>query len=362
MSLLKSIPSLLLIAGLASSCALGPWTPVQAPRDRPVPYENRVAGSRPQAGEPPDRLAAERTWRSERGGYVFRIGYFSRAQVEDRRWEAGRLEMLDQGRFCNGLGEGRIVRREVRWYEATPQSGRRCAALVYTLHCTHPRERPDDALARARIQVLRQDAEEPIEADCGEKDHSRRPVPPPPRFHPPLEEQLSAEASCALDAGRSRGPIRVGPETRIFTQTRVHADFARSVPVGTHFWFRIPPSAIEWIFSRHSRIPPRLRTVPVPDNRINILVVQDYALDAAGRPYCVRLTARQGDRIWQQRIVRPGLVEHLRREVGVDRGVSRDSTRYWDPASDATLLSRALGRYLVAHAEPDRAFRRPWRR
>jgi len=329
---------------------------------RPVPYENMAGGQREEAGEPPYPLAVGHTWRSDLGGYVFRIGYFTEGQVEDRRWEAARLRMMDSGRFCNGFGEGRIVRREVRWYEPTPVSRRRCAALVYTLHCTHPRQRPGDDLARQRILLLREDAEPPIEADCGEKDRARRPPPGPYRYNPPLQELLSPEAGCALTHARGGRPFRVTPETRIFTRTRIHPAFATHVGAHDGFGYRIPAWGIDHAFSEASRIPPRLRETAVPNDGVNILVEQDFALDDTGAPYCVRLTARQGGRVWQRRLVRAGLVEHLARVVGKDRhGVSRDSSRYWAPTSDATLLAMALGSYLVAHAAPDSAFRRPWR-
>jgi hypothetical protein len=85
-------------------------------------------------------------------------------------------------------------------------------------------------------------------------------------------------------------------------------------------------------------------TVPFP---------QSYALDQAGRPYCVEMTARQGSRIWRRHVARKGLVDHLQTEVGTDRdGRSNDPGRYWSPLDDARQLGAALGAHLIRRSDP----------
>jgi len=105
-----------------------------------------------------------------------------------------------------------------------------------------------------------------------------------------------------------------------------------------------------------------VRTTPIEDNGVNILVTQQLALKPDGTPYCVQLTARQGPRLWRRTIFRAGFVEQLAQSIGIDReGRSRDPSRYWDPATDGGELASALGAYLLRHAAPDREFRRGWR-
>lgn len=326
--------------------------------------DSQAAPGGSAAGPPPARLAADRTWVTGPRGYAFRIAYFTAAETADPRWEARRLEMMKQVHACQG-GE-RMVRRDVRWYQPTPLSGQSCAAIVYTIQCSVPNRRQPDRLDADRIGLLRQDPEPPIEAHCGEKDAAQRPPPTAVALaqrmdHPTTEEMISPTAGCEPETGSSADPVRVLPETRIRVRTLMSPGFAAAVPFRGDWYPRIPAVHIAAAFSLAGRVLPRFRQSAVPDDGVNILITQEFGTARTGQPYCIRLSARQGPRHWEMRIERPGLVEQLREVVGVDRfDHSNDPQRYWYPGGDATTLAESLGAYLLHHAAPDAAFRRPW--
>jgi len=119
---------------------------------------------------PPGIMVADRTWHPNRTGYTFRAGYFSEAEVRDARWERGRLEMMRaQGIICTPVGN--VIRRDIRWYPATPLSGRRCAALVYTVSCGRENPMARHTADEVRSQLLAVEPQRPIERDCGIKDY-----------------------------------------------------------------------------------------------------------------------------------------------------------------------------------------------
>ena len=127
------------------------------------------------AGGPPAPMVSNRTWAPHHTGYVFRTGYYSRAELADPRWERGRRDMRQMTRFCDPATE-RVVRRDVRWYPATPTSGRRCAALVYTVQCQRANPMVRRPAEDIRRELLATEPARAIERDCGSKDYYR--------FHP----------------------------------------------------------------------------------------------------------------------------------------------------------------------------------
>lgn len=314
-----------------------------------------VTADRPEPA--PDRLAATRSWISSPRGYVFRIAYFTDAELQDPVWEQRRLTMMRQVRFCHA-GE-RIGRRDVRWYESTTTSGQRCAAVVYTVQCSGRQHAPGDRLSADRIGLLRADPEGPIESGCGEKDGARRPS-SPATAPPTLHDLVSAEASCEGDDLPSAEPVQVGPETRIAFRTLVSPNldvpgqFNESIA-------RVPEMAVARWFMRAGRVAPHLAASAPADDGVNVMVTEAFA-PWREHGYCVRLTARQGSRLWQETIRRAAYIEGRRAWVGVGMdGMSNDPARYWHPSTDAVLLSARLGSYLVANAAPDADFRRGWR-
>jgi hypothetical protein len=120
---------------------------------------------------PPAMMVADRTWSPTRTGYTFRIGYFSEGEVRDARWERDRIRMmLEQGAQCSP-SRRRIVRRDIRWYPATPLSGRRCAALVYTVSCGNENPTAGRTAEDDRRALLAAEPQRPIAHDCGNKDY-----------------------------------------------------------------------------------------------------------------------------------------------------------------------------------------------
>ena len=346
------------LGGLAAALLA---TACMAPRLADPTAQLGVGEPLEQGPPPPNHIAVEIHAVTGGAGFVYRQGYFTEAEVLDPRWEVRRREKMNQIRMCPSY---RIVRRDIRWYEATPESGQRCAAIVYSGLCAGRRGSGRDERETDRITVLRQDADRPIPAACGTKDPALTPERPRPSDEQRRAELLSPAATCEAGEAATAEPIRLVPATRVHVRTLVHPGFAAASPEPFRAdWFaRIPTNAVS-AFSREGRIVPQIRTSPLPDDGVNLLVTLEFALRRDGEPYCVQLSARQGARRWRRTIERPGFVEHLRREVAIDRhGRSNDPARYWSPAPDAILLANALGAYLLAHAAPDREFRRGWRR
>jgi hypothetical protein len=328
---------LLLAAALAGSCVTAP--------------------PRSAVAAPPARLAVFGHLSTSRAGYVIRLGYFTAPQARDSAWEARRLEWVRGVDWCPGAAS--IVRRETLWYRATPSSGQSCAAFVYTVRCAVPRREGEDSVERDRQFVLRDDPDPPIGADCGDKDGANWPMTVAPTPAQELAPLLSSDAVCAARNMTSDDPIRLYAETRIHVRTLIDPAFSAAFPSGVPagVFRRAAPAGLLRVFARAALVRPRLRASAVEDDGVNILVTQTYALDRAGRPYCVELTARQGARIWRRHVAHPGFVEQRRTEIGIDReGRSADPRRFWSPTIDAVELGMELGASLMRRSDP--AYRR----
>lgn len=301
-------------------------------------------------GEPPLHWAINRS----SGGGFYRMAYFTDAQLRDPRWEARRMAQIRENTHCLNV---RIIRRDVRWYPATERSRRRCAAVVYTYQCMAPIESLTPRLNENRIEQINSAFGSPIEADCGEKDDARwpPPPPPPPSYHQPVEELLSDATACGRELKDNGRQIRVGRRTRVQVRTILHPALANAPGLGM-LWYlvRAPEAGIGFAMYRAELVRPNFEELAIPNDGTNILVVQEFAPNSHGSGYCVRLTARQGGRVWQRRIERREFVEQLRPIVGIDEhGLSRDPSRFWSPATDAKALAAALGDHLVRGSDRD---------
>lgn len=268
--------------------------------------------------------------------------------MADSRWEAVRLRMRTTLRHCHG-GE-RLVRRDVRWYPATSLSRRRCAAVVYTFRCLVPGTGGIERLEQDRLTALQLDADPAIERDCGEKDPARRPpTPPPPSYHQPMAELLSSSASCRTPLRRSLREVAMKADTRLQFRTLIHPSLAGAEGIGMPYYFvRSPRAGVEGAFNDASLIMPNMGFRSLPNNGTNIIVTQVFAPNPRGQGYCIRLTARQGSRIWQRQITRPELTEYRRGSSAIDAyGRLRNRLLYWTPATDARLLATAFGAHLA---------------
>ncbi|HEY5723836.1 MAG TPA: hypothetical protein VIT45_16110 [Allosphingosinicella sp.] len=93
--------------------------------------------------------------------------------MNDPLWEFARAQNATMN-WCNS--EARLVRRDVRWFEATPVTGQRCAMAIYTVQCLEPKEWADTAktpfangLEADRAHMLGDPTFVPSEPGCGEK-------------------------------------------------------------------------------------------------------------------------------------------------------------------------------------------------
>jgi hypothetical protein len=351
---------LVLLSGLSGSCATMPdrSVPPAAPAAAPV------AATGP-AETPPDYIAVGIDATNGGRGFVYRQSYFSEAEVLDPRWEVRRRETMNRIRMCPTY---RITRRDIRWYEPTPESGQRCAAIIYTAWCAGPGHGNPARTEADRIAALRQDVDaHPIGRRCGDKDPAHIPDTPSATaaaWHAEEEAKwtalLSTSAACDGADTETADPVRVLPETRFHVRTLASPAFRAVVPPRFRAdWLSRVPLQMTNALYEAGRVVPQVRTTPIEDNGVNILVTQQLSLKPDGTPYCVQLTARQGPRLWRHSIHRAGFVEQLAQSVGIDRqGRSRDPSRYWSPASDGVDLASALGAYLLRRASPDREFRR----
>lgn len=271
-------------------------------------------------------------------GYVYRASYFTAPEVRDSRWEERRLVSARGVRIC--AAGHRLLRRDVRWYPANAHSGRRCAAIVYTMQCAD--DDPSEAgTEQDRRYEFRLDADPPIGRNC-----RADPYPDPAIQSAAAEAQLVLPRDfwphCAEPDIVPRDPLWVFDETRIYLRTRLQLDDPSRTA-----------SSVQYAFTLAQMIMPRVNSSPVPNNGTHIIITRGYGVGPSEHDYCEQLTAQQGARIWRRTITRSGDVEHLRQEVGVTRdGRSRDPTRYWTPQGDARELALSLGAYLAAHADP----------
>jgi hypothetical protein len=123
---------------------------------------------------PPVSLAVNRMWKSNAEGYIYAVGYFTRAQEQDPLWEAARLGKSETAVFCD---HPELVRRDVQWLPASPDTGEECAKIVYSFACPLRKAEWGSDLATDREAELRARPEKPIGAKCGEKDYTRLPKP-----------------------------------------------------------------------------------------------------------------------------------------------------------------------------------------
>ena len=122
------------------------------------------------APAPPPLMVSDGIWSPHHTGYIFRTAYYTEAELADPRWERGRREMRQATRQCDPARE-RVVRRDVRWYPATPESGARCAALVYTVECGTENRYVSAPAAEIRRRILATEPQRAIGPGCGDKDY-----------------------------------------------------------------------------------------------------------------------------------------------------------------------------------------------
>jgi hypothetical protein len=321
-----------------------------------------VAAPPPPLGSPPKHLTFNRYYRSSHLGYIMRAAYFTPAQIADPRWEAARMRVASNVRICRT--SERIIHRDVVWYPVASRSGQQCGAIVYTVQCDVPNLAADGDLEQDRREALRFDADPPATgADCGEKDYTRKPQTRPISNEQLMARLLSPAAHCRAPDTSPANPIQLYSDSRLHFATEINPAFAAAHPQDPRYLVEVAHTGVANSFSRAELMLPRIRPSAIGNDGINILITETYAMNAAGRPYCVQLTARQGSRLWRRTISRNGFADYrLERAVRRDtRGLPRDSNAYWTPEIDLIRLAIEFGDGLARTADPvyrrDRASR-----
>lgn len=285
----------------------------------------------PQGGMPPptDFLSFNRSWSSSAQGYIYVSSYFTEGQVDDRAWEKRRLDKMEQVRICR-TGE-RILHRDVRWFPATQATGRKCAAIVYTMACDIPTLAKNDSLESDRQEALVGELDQMPEKGCGQLRSEADSAKPNSDISDYLAVRslLVDQAVCDFRQPRLDGRMTIQPTTRIGSSTKVEKGLAARV---TDDWAleRItidlrddPKDMIGGRLRTSGRLgaifPPKGKVARIPTN---IELTQAIGLGRDGRPYCVQLTARQGDQVWRRTIERSG------REAYAGIGVFGDRPSY----------------------------------
>jgi hypothetical protein len=232
--------------------------------------------------------------------------YFTTAQINDPTWEAKRLQSLETLGYCEG-GK-RVIRRDVRWFAATPGSQRACAAVVYTVKCDIPTSVIRDGFEIDRRDALEGELPSPIERGCGGKDWTRMPASDPYiRAYEKIRSHFVDREVCNLQSPTLDAPLELTPATRMVVRYSVDRALAARF-ASTAFDNRLTSIVETAVGSGLFRANKISGIFPasgvVSDNSANIRAELSIGLNKGGRPYCVQLTARQGNRVWRRTIER----------------------------------------------------------
>jgi hypothetical protein len=303
-----------------------------------------LAGCVTNAVPPPDKLSINRDWSSSKFGFVYAAYYFTKPQIDDPRWERKRLQSMNTATIC--AGGTQVIRRDVRWFAATPTSGRACAAVVYTVKCDIPTHATNDTFDLDRREPLEGELGK-IDKDCGEKEWSKK---QPTDYHITDYEKnqsyLVDRKVCDFRSPNIDGYLQLYPATRVAVKTTIDRALAARFGSGAldDRFTRIVENELFQGLYRAKRLQGIFPADGILTKSIdNIQIDLALGLNHEGRPYCVQLTARQGNRTWRRTIDRSHvsdgrpmyLINYPKR---VDQPFAGDDTR-----SLAESLSSSLG-------------------
>lgn len=307
------------------------------------------------AVKPPDPAPAfNKRWSSNADGFIFSAGYFTQAEVDDKRFEAARRAYFPYVDFCKNA---RLVGRDVIWFDPALTGGNRCARIIYSFACPVKRPEWGASLAYTRREEALREIEKGIGPDCGNKfavPGSRPSVDRRVQLRDERDRMISADARCISGDDRQQGQIRIGAATRIAETILIAPAFDRLMPSywdpdGSRFWIEgsaRTSGAVHAVFSERK----------LPDDGANIFLTTSYADDGDG--YCVSLTATQGAAAWRKTIRRTRFVQRDSKKFDM-MGHSLDPQHYWTPDSDihqlAEELALAMGLPVMAKHEVGQA-------
>lgn len=321
------------------------------------------AHGRSDSGPPETVFLSPRSWTTTGGGpLIYRTGFFSEAQMADRGWEDVQLRSaLENFNICP-RGH-RIMTRDVRWYRSE-RSGRRCAAIVFTIQCIGSEPTVPNHGETTRLNDLRMEDRPPDVEGCGNKDADRR---PPPGPQAAAERRLAENpppvlAPVAPCPSRfvGTGPIRPTPRSRIRFESIIDpaadilAPLNSLTRLGSNPQSRMRGHVLSAFFVQRRPHPIVRMLDDGADNADDIVVREEFAL-LSGGGYCIRLTATQGRRRWSQRLARSAFPHRSALAIYDEEGGARNPTEFWSPDTDAAMLMRRLSRHLADNSSIDAA-------
>jgi hypothetical protein len=141
---------------------------------------------------------------------------------------------------------------------------------------------------------------------------------------------MNPKVAAAIDPADPERVMRTFP-------IRTGADDARIEAMGLHYGTTRDSGFHAMIERDVSRL-----ASACPDNAVNIMMTHHVGLNAAGRPYRVTLTARQGNRFWSASVERP---DYVRPTMGRDTFIQGTGSA-WHPDVDAAHLNDAFQQLL----------------
>lgn len=323
-----------------------------------------IAGCAHVIEGPPREMLTGSYFHPTKEGFLQALFYFTEEQIADSRWEFERQR--DALRSYGACRSGKlIVRRDIGWFDATPESGRRCATVVYTIKCAR---RPPDILDRTDIiregMLTRAHRGSPIPKDCGEKDRARLPVSlalaeKEKKDTAAFNAMMSNDVQCPADP-IIHGQLTLDADTRFIFRTKLDPGFARRFSDAKGRFLSDEAD----IFARyldlglyHALKPSAMTLLPgQPENpATDIIVTQTFAMNGDGTPYCLSLRAQRGNDVWQQSIVRST-------EQSADMPMPGDNwldepEKRWNARVDISRLSKRLVNFMGLDLKnPDAAY------
>ncbi|RYE70522.1 MAG: hypothetical protein EOP17_00255 [Rhizobiaceae bacterium] len=279
---------------------------------------------------PTDDTTYGRSWTSSERGFLHVASYFTRGQIDDPAWEARRLKKMGQVEICK-TGQS-VMRRDVRWFPATRITGQECAAVIYTITCDIPTHATVDTLEEDRQEALHGELYEAPKKGCGHLRSGASSRAPNADIRDYLASQslLVDRSICDFQHPQLDGKIIVLPRTRIGVSIKVEKALAMRMggPEAVKGLTRDLREDPAGIMEVRLRATGKIGAIFPPDGRVpndpaHIELSQSVGLGRDGRPYCVQLTARQGDQVWRRTIERSGTAGYA--GIGIFRNRERNN-------------------------------------
>ncbi len=220
--------------------------------------------------------------------------------------------------------------------------------VIYSFTCApgSPRQGPS-SLEYERKQALLDEVPHPVEIDCGQGKQQPSAPGKDSKLLALLEIErklIFSETECAGD-DIYRGKVQIKNATRIFIQTRVSPAFPARL---FDQILEEPADILKRAAAEGGKVHVLTSAVPWADDGTNISITQLFApLGSDG--YCITLSAKQGDALWQRTIRRP----HASTDTSFSwyRHGPPDPNK-WSPRGDQHFLAEYLAMSLGLQLPP----------